>query len=49
LGWDLTEEKYYPDYYLSNPTEHDPGGIVNTIHFRMAQLELTDDVVGLPG
>lgn len=48
-GWILTQEKDCPEHYLSNPTEHDTSGIVDSINLGVASLEATDDVVGLHG
>jgi hypothetical protein len=35
-GWILTEEEYHAKHFFSDSTKHDPAGIVNSIHLRVA-------------
>ena len=46
-AWILTQKEDRSKDQLSDTPEHDPTGVVNAVDFRMASLELTDDVVGL--
>lgn len=43
----LTQGKDGRKNFLPNPTKHDVTSIVNTVNFRMAQLEAADGVIGL--
>jgi hypothetical protein len=46
-AWIFTQKEDRSKDQLSDTPEHDPAGVVNTVHLRMASLEFTDDVVGL--